>query len=92
MCEALGYVAVCSESWQHAHVIMDSVCVNIMMLSLAPDDPDGVALAEKAKLRQLEVKILVANGLNIPEALNRLADGYIQNRSRCNSLINQLFA
>ena len=57
---------------------MDSVCVNIMMLSLAPDDPDGVALAEKAKLRQSEVKILVASGLNIPEGLNRLVDGYIQ--------------
>jgi len=48
---------------------MDSVCVNIMMLSLAPDDPDGVALPEKAKLRQSEVKILVASGLNIPEGL-----------------------
>jgi DNA-binding response OmpR family regulator len=78
MLDALKYHVVDAKNVDSALTILAGVQFDIVVVSLARNDPDGALFAQEAKLLQPLIKIVVVSGRREQATLNGLIDGFVQ--------------
>lgn len=78
MLDTLGYIAVPVEDEELASRVLESVFVDVMIISLRLGDPDGTGIASEAKRLQRHLNVIVVSGRNPPESLLPSIDAFVQ--------------
>jgi DNA-binding response OmpR family regulator len=58
-------------------VVLGSIYFDVVIVSLAMDDPDGMLIAENAKATQHSTKVIVVSGKRAPDRLNFCVDAFV---------------
>lgn len=78
MLHALSYNASGFERAQQIYDVLDSVMVNVLVISLESTDLDGVHIATTAKHHQDGLKVVVIDWREPPEKLRPQVDQFLQ--------------
>lgn len=78
MLDALKYHVVDAKTIDAALAMLAGVWFDVIVVSLARDDPDGALFAQEAKLLQPLIKVVVVSGVREQATLSGLIDGFVQ--------------
>ena len=78
MLEAMKYTVIGVETAKMAYDVLDAVRFDVLIVSLALGDPDGVNIATDAKAYQRPLKVIVVSGRQQPDTLSHIVDAFVQ--------------
>jgi len=78
MLSTMKYAAVGVDNAEQAFRVLESVVIDVAVISLKLDDPDGADLAGELKARQQDIKVVVVSGCEAPERLAPFVNAFVQ--------------
>jgi DNA-binding response OmpR family regulator len=78
MLDSMKYTVIPIENANRAYNILGSIVCDVIIVSLAVDDPSGVNIAMDAKAYQRATKVIVASEHRPTGNLNNLVNAYVQ--------------
>jgi DNA-binding response OmpR family regulator len=78
MLDALKYRVIDAKDHDIALNMLRGVWFDVMIVSLASNDPDGQSIAWEAKALQSHLKVVVASGISRARTLDSTVDAFLQ--------------
>lgn len=78
MLDWMKHAAVPVKGLDQALRLLEAVKIDVAIISLNSDDPDGVILAELIKASQRGIKLIAVSDVDAPEELGPSIDAFVQ--------------